>query len=263
MTKAALICYLAFLGASKTWAADPPSVVVLEMITLPSRFEALHTRLRVGVTLVAETGGWRPASGVPPRCGDPVCAGQIAKEANAEYAIVVDGKYRTGGYDVRVQIWNGHALLVDQGACEDCTASEFVAYVEAMVAPMMAAEKRAVVAAASAVVPPALAHAPTQVAGPRPACDDRAYLLPLGWAAIGVGTSAIVAGYYLVNADGQATGCTEGVCPSAKQTHGGRPMIVGGMAIATFGVGLLGYHQARSNVLFRIGPSSIDFGGRF
>jgi hypothetical protein len=279
VTKAIIFCFIASLATSSARAADAPSVVVVEAMKLPSHLEAFHARLKFAVGQVLDSAGWtRVTNGAENTgaCSDVSCAGELARTARAQYALVLDGKYGTTsgvvpGYDVRVQLWNAQAkdqpIAMEQGRCEDCTAPELLVYVQGLLSPLVGAEnkKRAEVAEAlAAPVPPTPAISPEFRPSPPPARDGRGYLIPVGWTVVGVGVVAVTVGGWLLWSDGRLQNCADGSCASVRHTHAGLPLVIGGAAAVALGVGALVYHHHKaSDITFRIGPTSLALGGRF
>ena len=78
-------------------------------------------------------------------------------EAKSSLALVAGGKYRTGGYDLRVQLWDGKEMTAEQGSCEDCTGPEFLSKLEVMAGALVRAQnkKRAAAKDSAVDLPPA------------------------------------------------------------------------------------------------------------
>jgi hypothetical protein len=233
------------LWALPAAAAEGPSVVVIEGVSLPEHLDAFHARARDALMKVVERAGWRPVDGGPAPCRDAGCAGTVAGRAGAGFVLIADGKYRTGGYDLRVQLWNGREMVVDQSSCEDCTGPEFVARLEAIAAPLIEGHKSKLLSAP----PPPTTAAVTPPLPLAPPPTDRGYLL---WS------------------DGQLEHCVDTSagtrnCSRERVTHGGWPLVAGGAALAALGGGLLVYRHvaARSQVSVLVGPSSLAFSGSF
>ena len=260
---------LSLLLALPAAAGEAPSVVVIEGIELPAHLEAFHARAREAMASVVERAGWRPVEGAGFACRNAGCAAEVARATGSTFVLIADGKYRTGGYDLRVQLWNGREMATDQASCEDCTGPEFVTRLEAMVAPMIEAQKTK----PPIVAPPPLATpAPNATTGPPPIDTrrDRSYLGPAGWAALAVGVAAVVAGGYLLWADGQLENCVDTSagtrnCSRERVTHGGLPLLIGGASLVVLGGGVLVYRHttAPADVTLRVGPASLALGGSF
>jgi hypothetical protein len=254
------------LWALPAAAAEGPSVVVIEGVSLPEHLDAFHARARDALMKVVERAGWRPVDGGPAPCRDAGCAGTVAGRAGAGFVLIADGKYRTGGYDLRVQLWNGREMVVDQSSCEDCTGPEFVARLEAIAAPLIEGHKSKLLSAP----PPPTTAAVTPPLPLAPPPTDRGYLAPVGWAALIAGAGAAAGGAYLLWSDGQLEHCVDTSagtrnCSRERVTHGGWPLVAGGAALAALGGGLLVYRHvaARSQVSVLVGPSSLAFSGSF
>jgi hypothetical protein len=271
MTGTPILITVLLLG-TPALAVEPASVIVGEALSLPAHLESYHARVRDGVKQVVESGGWQQVAAEQQLCADARCAVQLARTAKAQYVVFVDGKYRTGGYDVRVQLWNGQDIVVEQAACEDCSAPELVTRVQSLLAPLVEAanRKRADAAAVSATpattmqdVPPLLVTEPTA------RIVRQNYLGPLAWTAMAVGAAAAAGGAYLVAIDGRYENCSDvqagRICTRQRVTHAGLPLLIGGAAIAGLGGFLLIYHyrSTSSEMSLRIGPGSAVLGGRF
>src|SRR6185436_11669639 len=159
-----LLIFSVLLSALPAAAGEAPSVVVIEGISLPDHLDAFHARTRDALATMVERAGWRPVEGGPSPCRDAGCAAEVARGSGAAFVVIADGKYRTGGYDLRVQLWNGREMVSDQASCEDCTGPEFVARLEGMVAPLVEDQKKMAVLAAPAPTPvtPLVPAAPAQ-----------------------------------------------------------------------------------------------------
>ena len=107
-----LLTLCAALAAPPALAAEAPSAVVVEGISLPTHLDGFHARARDATLKAIESGGWHGVDGGQSPCRDAICAAQLARGAGATLAVIVDGKYRAGGYDLRVQIWNGREMVV-------------------------------------------------------------------------------------------------------------------------------------------------------
>jgi hypothetical protein len=250
-------------------AGEAPSVVVIEGISLPDHLDAFHARARDAIVSALERAGWRPVADGSSPCRDAGCAVEVARGSGAAFVLIADGKYRTGGYDLRVQLWNGREMLTDQASCEDCTGPEFVSRLEGMVTPLVENQKKRVALAAAPPPPPA---APLVTATPAPldGSRGRAYLAPLGWAALVGGAAAAAAGGYLLWADGRLENCVDTSagtrnCSREHVTHGGLPLVIGGAGLATIGGVLLIYRQvtAPAELSLHAGPASVALSGSF
>ena len=260
------------LAALPALAAEAPSAVVVEGISLPPHLDGFHARTRDAIVKVIESRGWHGVDGGQSPCRTAICAAQVAQGAGATFAVIVDGKYRTGGYDLRVQIWNGREMVVDQATCEDCTGPEFVTRIEAIVAPLVDAENKK----RAALVPP-IPVAPVVQTPPVPAAPigtvkkgSPGYVAPVGWALVGGGVAAAAGGAYLLWADGQLENCVDTSaatrnCSRERETHGGLPLVIGGAGIGVLGGAFLLYHHlvAPTELTLRIGPASLALAGRF
>jgi hypothetical protein len=270
-------------AAPAALAGEAPSAVVVEGLSLPAHLDAFHARARESVGKALESGGWRVIEAGQSACRETSCAAQLAREANATFAVIVDGKYRTGGYDLRVQVWNGQEMVVDQSACEDCTGPEFVTRLQTVVASLVETENRKR-AAAEAVAPATAARGrapvptlPARQSQPTPAppigSSDQArrtYVAPLGWALIAGGIAAAAGGGYLLWANGRLESCVDTSagtrnCSRQSETHGGMPLAIGGASIVAIGGALLVYNwrAAPREVTVRIGPASLTLAGNF
>lgn len=259
------------LAALPALAAEAPSAVVVEGISLPPHLDGFHARTRDAVVKVIESRGWHAVDGGQSSCREAGCAPQLAHGGGATFAVIIDGKYRTGGYDLRVQIWNGREMLVEQATCEDCTGPEFVTRLEAITATLVDAEnkKRSVVAAvpaASVVQTPLVPEAPI---GPAKQ-GTSGYVAPVGWALLAGGVAAAAGGAYLLWADGQLENCVDTSagtrnCSRERDTHGGLPLVIGGAGVGVLGGALLLYHHlaAPTELTVRLGPDSFALAGRF
>lgn len=267
-----LLTLSAVLSALPAMAGEPPSVVVVEGVSLPVHLDGFHARVRDAILKVVDSGGWHGIDGGQSPCRDAICAAQLARGAGALFAVMVDGKYRTGGYDLRVQIWNGRDMVVDQATCEDCTGPEFVTRIEAIVAPLVDAENKK-----RAVLIPATPTAPVVQTPPVPAApigsakrESPSYVAPLGWALVAGGVAATAGGAYLLWTDGQFENCVDTSagtrnCSRERETHGGLPLVIGGAGLGVLGGALLLYHHiaAPRELTLRIGPASLALAGRF
>lgn len=258
---------LFLLWALPAAAAESPSVVVIEGVSLPEHLDAFHARAREALMKVVERAGWHPVDGGEASCRDVGCAGAVAGRAG--FVLIADGKYRTGGYDLRVQLWNGRDMVADQSSCEDCTGPEFVARLEAIAAPLIEGQKSKLLNA-----PPPATAAPVApvlpASNPPPPAPQRSYLSAVGWTALVAGVGAAAGGGYLLWADGQLEHCVDTSagtrnCSRERVTHGGWPLVAGGAALAALGGGILVYRHvaARSEVGVLVGPSSLAFSGSF
>ena len=257
------------LSALPAAAGEAPSVVVIEGIALPDHLDAFHARARDAIVSVVERAGWRPVVVGPSPCRDAGCAAEVARGSGAAFVLIADGKYRTGGYDLRVQLWNGREMLTDQASCEDCTGPEFVSRLEGMVAPLVENQKKKLAVLAAPATTPATPLVP---ASPVPADGNRgrAFLAPVGWAALVGGAAAAAAGGYLLWADGRLENCVDTSagtrnCSRERVTHGGLPLMVGGIGLAALGGGLLIYRHvsAPAELSLRMGPASVALSGSF
>ena len=262
-----ILCLL--LSAPPAAAGEAPSIVVIEAISLPEHLDAFHARAREAIAGVVERAGWRPIEGGATACRDAACAAELARGAGAAFVLIADGKYRTGGYDLRVQLWNGREMVADQASCEDCTGPEFVTRLGGMVAPLVETEKKKLAFAAAPVPTPA---APLVQTAPTPADGSRgrALLAPLGWAAVVGGVAAAAAGGYLLWADGRLENCVDTsagtrVCSRERVTHGGLPLVIGGAGLAALGAGVLIYRHvsAPAELSVRVGPAAFALSGSF
>jgi hypothetical protein len=267
-TRSLLILSLLF-SALPAAAGEPPSVVIIEGISLPAHLDAFHARAREAIASALARAGWRPVDGGASSCREAGCAVELARSAGASFVLVADGKYRTGGYDLRVQLWNGREMATDQATCEDCTGPEFVTRLEGVVASLVDAQKRKLAAATPAATtvgsPVAVATSPSQDA-PR----GGRYLTPAGWAGLVAGIVATAGGGYLLWADGQLENCVDTSagtrnCSRERVTHGGLPLVIGGAGLAALGAGILIYRHVgeRAAVSVRMGPSTVAFSGSF
>jgi hypothetical protein len=261
------------LAAQSGPAGEHPSVVVVEEISLPSHLDAFHERARDVMMKVVERGGWDIVDGGSSSCKEAECAPDLARSTGAALVLVADGKYRMGGYDLRVQLWDGQEMAVDQGSCEDCTGPEFVSRLEGMVGPLVEAQNKK---RASARARPPDPRAPT---APQPAppasmaveqTAPRGYVAPLGWALVAVGAIAAAGGGYLLWADGRLENCvgtSAGTqsCSRERVTRGGWPLVAGGASVAVLGGAMLLHHYltAAAGLNVGVGPSSVALSGRF
>lgn len=266
---ARLLLTFFLLWALPAAAAEGPSAVVIEGVSLPEHLDAFHARARDALMKVVERAGWRPVDGGASSCRDAGCAAVVAGRAGAGFVLIADGKYRTGGYDLRVQLWNGREMVADQSSCEDCTGPEFVARLEAITAPLIEGQKSKLL---NVPPPPTTAAVtpPLQSSTPTPPMPHRRYLSPVGWAALVAGVGAAAGGAYLLWTDGQLEHCVDTSagthnCSRERVTHGGWPLVAGGAALAALGGGILVYRHiaARSEVSVLVGPSSLAFSGSF
>lgn len=264
-----LLIFSLLLSALPAAAGEAPSVVVIEGISLPDHLEPFHARARDAIVAIVERAGWRAVEGGPSPCRDAGCAAAVARGSGAALVVIADGKYRTGGYDLRVQLWNGREMVSDHASCEDCTGPEFVSRLEGMVAPLVENQKKTlavVVAPAPTPVAPLVAAAPGPADGNRP----RTFLAPVGWAAIVGGVAVAAAGGYLLWADGHLENCVDTsagtrACSRERVTHGGLPLLIGGVGLAALGGGILIYRHvsAPSELSIRMGPASVALSGSF
>lgn len=264
-----LLIFSLLLAALPAAAGEAPAVVVIEGISLPEHLDAFHARARDAIVSVVERAGWRPVEGGPSPCRDAGCAAEVARGSGAAFVVIADGKYRTGGYDLRVQLWNGREMVSDQASCEDCTGPEFVGRLEGMVAPLVENQKKKqAVFAAPAPTPatPPVSAAPAQPDVSR----GRAFLAPVGWAAVIGGAAAAAAGGYLLWADGRLENCVDTsagtrACSRERVTHGGLPLLIGGVGLAALGGGVLIYRHvsAPAELSLRMGPASVALSGSF
>lgn len=264
-----LLIFSLLLAALPAAAGEAPSVVVIEGISLPDHLDAFHARAREAIVSVVERASWRPVEGGPSPCRDAGCAAEVARGSGAAFVVIADGKYRTGGYDLRVQLWNGREMVSDQASCEDCTGPEFVARLEAMVAPLVEDQKKKLAILAAPAPTPAT---PLVSASPAPAdaSRGRAFLAPVGWAAVVGGVAAVAAGGYLLWADGRLENCVDTsagtrACSRERVTHGGLPLLIGGVGLAALGGGVLidRHVSAPAELSLRMGPASVALSGSF
>ncbi len=257
------------LSALPAAAGEAPSVVVIEGISLPEHLDAFHARARDAIVSALERAGWRAVEGGASPCRDAGCAAEVARGSAAAFVLIADGKYRTGGYELRVQLWNGREMVTDQASCEDCTGPEFVSRLEGMVGPLVENQKKrlAIVAA-----PAPSSAAPIVPASPASADKGRAraVLAPVGWAALIGGAAAATAGSYLLWADGRLENCVDTSagtrnCSRERATHGGLPLVIGGIGLAALGGGVLIYRHASApaELSLRMGPASLALSGSF
>jgi hypothetical protein len=264
-----LLILFVLLSALPAAAGEVPSVVVIEGISLPEHLDAVHARARNAIVGVVERAGWRPVDGGASPCRDAGCAAELARGSGATFVLIADGKYRTGGYDLRVQLWNGREMVADQASCEDCTGPEFVTRLEGLVAPLLENQKKKL----AVVAPPPPTPATSLVStSPVPAERSRggAVLAPLGWAALVGGAAAAAAGGYLLWADGRLENCVDTsagtrACSRERVTHGGLPLVIGGAGLAALGGGLLIYRHmsAPAELSLRLGPATVALSGSF
>jgi hypothetical protein len=259
--------------AGESRGADAgPAVIVIENISLPEHLDAFHERARAAMVKVAEDAGWRVVSQAPSACKEATCVPDITRAAGAGLALLADGKYRTGGYDLRVQLWDGQAMSVDQGSCEDCTGPEFVGRLQAMAGGLVQAQNKKRAALAGALeAPRPIEAAPPVPLGPsaeqQPALG---YVAPLAWTLVIGGAAAAAGGAYLLWADGQLENCVDTsagtrACSRERVTHGGLPLVLGGAGVAVLGGALLIHHYfaAPADVVVGVGPTSVGVAGRF
>lgn len=264
-----LLVFSVLWSALPAVAGEAPSIVVIEGISLPDHLDAFHSRARDAIVTAVQHAGWRPVAGVPSPCRDRGCAVEVARDSGAVFVLIADGKYRTGGYDLRVQLWNGREMLTDQASCEDCTGPEFVSRLEGMVTPLVENQKRRLALAAAPTPPPA---APLVTATPAPfdGGRGRACFAPVGWAALVGGAAAAAAGGYLLWADGRLENCVDTAagtrnCARERVTYGGLPLVIGGAGLAAIGGALFIYRHvaASAELSLRTGPSSVALSGSF
>jgi hypothetical protein len=257
------------LSALPAAAGEAPSVVVIEGISLPEHLDAFHARARDAIVGAVERAGWRAVEGGASPCRDASCAAEIARGSSAAFVLIADGKYRTGGYDLRVQFWNGREMVADQASCDDCTGPEFVTRLEGMVTPLIDNQKKKLAAIAAPPPPPPV---PLVSTAPAPADRSRggAVLAPLGWAALVGGAAAAAAGGYLLWVDGRLENCVDTsagtrACSRERVTHGGLALVIGGAGLAALGGGLLVYRHisAPGELSLRMGPASVTLSGSF
>jgi hypothetical protein len=259
-------------GADARSAGERPGVIVIENISLPEHLDAFHERARAAVVKVVEDAGWRVVSQGSSACKEVTCVPDIARAAGAGLALVADGKYRTGGYDLRVHLWDGQAMSVDQGSCEDCTGPEFVGQLQAMAGGLVQAQNKKRAALAEVPVAPPRTEAPT----PAPLASSaeqqtaRGYVAPLAWTLVAGGAAAAAGGTYLLWTDGQLENCVDTsagtrACSRERVTHGGLPLVLGGAGVAVLGGALLIHHYfaAPADVVVGVGPTSVGVAGRF
>jgi hypothetical protein len=259
--------------AGESRGADAgPAVIVIENISLPEHLDAFHERARAAMVKVAEDAGWRVVSQAPSACKEATCVPDITRAAGAGLALLADGKYRTGGYDLRVQLWDGQAMSVDQGSCEDCTGPEFVGRLQAMAGGLVQAESRKHSERAAVPAAPRPVEAPPQVQlGPSAEQQPvRGYVAPIAWTLVAAGAAATAGGAYLLWADGQLENCVDTsagtrACSRERVTHGGLPLVLGGAGVAVLGGALLMHHYfaAPADVVVGVGPASVGVAGRF
>ena len=262
-----ILCLL--LSALPAAAGEAPSIVVIEGISLPEHLDAFHARAREAIVSAVERAGWRPVEGGSAVCREAGCAAEVARGAGAAFVLIADGKYRTGGYDLRVQLWNGREMVADQASCEDCTGPEFVTRLQGMAESLVETQKKklAVVAApAPSVATPLVQTTPT----PSDTSRGRALLAPVGWAALLGGAAAAAAGGYLLWADGRLENCVDTsagtrACSRERVTHGGLPLLIGGVGLAALGGGVLIYRHvsAPAELSLRVGPATVALSGSF
>jgi hypothetical protein len=263
------LIFSVLLSALPAAAGETPSIMVVEGISLPDHLDAFHSRAREAIVNAVQHAGWRPVASVPSPCRDASCAVEVARESGAVFVLIADGKYRTGGYDLRVQLWNGRDMLTVQASCEDCTGPEFVSRLEGMVTPLVENQKRRLALAAAPSPPPS---APLVPAMPAPLDGSRgpAYLAPVGWAALVGGAAVAAAGGYLLWADGRLENCVDTAagtrnCSRERVTHGGLPLVIGGAGLAAIGGALFIYRHVATpaELSIRTGPSSVALSGSF
>lgn len=270
MAIARLLLILSLSSAAPLAAAgEAPSVVVIEGISLPDHLDAFHARARDAILSAVQRAGWRPVEGGASPCREAGCAAEVARGSGSAFVLIADGKYRTGGYDLRVQLWNGREMATDQASCEDCTGPEFVTRLEAMVAPLIENQKKKV----SVVAAPGPTPAPTLVPASPVAAERHeapAFLAPAAWAALAGGIAAAAVGGYLLWADGELENCVDTSagtrnCSRERVTHGGLPLVIGGAGLAALGGGLLIYRHvsAPAGLSLRMGPASVALSGSF
>ena len=268
MVRFVLILFLISFALPAT-AGEGPSVVVIEGVLLPEHLDAFHARARDAIVSAVKRAGWRPIDGGATACHDAGCAVEVARGSGAVFVLIADGKYRTGGYDLRVQMWNGKEMVADQASCEDCTGPEFVTRLEGMITPLVEHQEKRLAAIASPVPPSATLLAP---AAPLPPdrSRGRALFAPLGWVALAGGAAAAAAGGYLLWADGRLENCVQTsagtrACSRERVTRGGLPLVIGGFGLAALGGGLLVYcHVSVSaEVSLRDGPATVALSGSF
>lgn len=262
------LIFSVLLSALPAAAGETPSIMVIEGISLPDHLDAFHSRARDAIVNAVQHAGWRPVAAIPSPCRDASCAVEVARESGAVFVLIADGKYRTGGYDLRVQLWNGREMLTDQASCEDCTGPEFVSRLEGMVTPLVENQKRRLALAAAPTPPPA----PLVTATPAPfdGGRGRADFAPVGWAALVGGAAAAAAGGYLLWADGRLENCVDTTagtrnCARERVTYGGLPLVIGGAGLAAIGGALFIYRHvaASAELSLRTGPSSVALSGSF
>lgn len=270
MKTARLLLILSLLlSALPAAAGEAPSIVVVEGISLPEHLDAFHARAREAIVSAVERVGWRPVEGGATVCREAGCAAEVARGTGAAFVLIADGKYRTGGYDLRVQLWNGREMVADQASCEDCTGPEFVTRLQGMADSLIENQKKklAVVAAPAPSVATPLVQT---TATPSDTSRGRALLAPVGWAALLGGAAAAAAGGYLLWADGRLENCVDTsagtrACSRERVTHGGLPLLLGGVGLAALGGGVLIYHHvsAPAELGLRVGPATVALSGSF
>jgi len=268
MVRLVLILFLISFASPAT-AGEGPSVVVIEGVLLPEHLDAFHARARDAIVSAVKRVGWRPIDGGATACRDAGCAVEVARESGAAFVLIADGKYRTGGYDLRIQLWNGHEMVADQASCEDCTGPEFVTRLEGMVAPLVGNQEKRLVAMAAPVPTSTTLLAPAAPPSPDRG-RGRALLAPLGWAALAGGAAAAAAGGYLLWADGRLENCVETsagtrACSRERVTRGGLPLMIGGIGLTALGGGLLVYRHVTVSVevSLRNVPATVALSGSF
>ena len=261
------------LAAPPAAAEEHPTVIVVEGISLPDHLDAFHARARDAMMKVVEGAGWNIVDGGSSACKEAGCVPDLARATGAALALVAGGKYRTGGYDLRVQLWDGKEMTAEQGSCEDCTGPEFLSKLEAMTGALVRAQntKRAAGKDAARAFP-SPEVSPPKAPGPNAAskAPGRSYIAPLGWTLVASGAVTAAGGGYLLWADGRLENCVDTSagtrsCSRTRVTHGGWPLVAGGASVAVLGGALLLHHYltAPDGLTVSVGPSSLALLGSF
>jgi hypothetical protein len=242
---------VALLASLATAArAERPRVAVMQLdspkVTADLRERMTHAVHEGLLAAGADVVDGMPAAATGPGgapCEGPGCVTAVAKATVAGYVLrgTLDVEGRT--YGLRLEMLDGKTgALIDsrEDRCEICTEGEALemAGVSASALKVQVFKKKAapaVAEAAAAVPAPAATTLRVQEPAP-PAPEHVAGHRSLGWAAVGVGAAAIVAGLFLIakNHDGA---CDEGLnqCPERYTTS-----VPGFLTVAAGGVVVVG-----------------------
>jgi hypothetical protein len=260
------------LCAPPASAADSPSVIITEALSLPTHLDSFHASVRAAAAAVLESGGWSVITSKTSACRGVSCAPQLARELGASYALSIGGKYRTYGYDLQLDLWDGHEATTKQATCEDCTAPELVARIQDILASMIGAEnKKRALAAAIAARPPAVGRpsepAVMLPAQPSPPALPRLLAPTLIGAA---GLALLAGGVSLWILDGHASNHCRLVAPAARncdvyETRTVGQIITGVGVAGIVAAGVLVYRALDETRTLRVsvGPGGIAMRGRF